>query len=214
MTWIGLQSVRGMPREWILCVAAPLLLVAVAGGQVYVARTAGLSPWKGGGFGMFSTVDAPAARFLRAYLLRDSEEIPVMIPRGLQPFAAEVRTLPHPRSLRLLAEKLAGGTWVPYRFTTAVQRYLDGSGAPDLSELPDRDQTGVALGSDDRPIVFGDVPLLRMLPREEALRLRTEAMAFAGIRVELWRYKFDAGSARLVASLALKATVERTRPSP
>src|SRR5438552_13657048 len=144
-----------MPKTWILRVAAPSLLVIVAAGQAYLARTAGLSPWKGGGFGMFSTVDTPSARFLRAYLLRGSEAIPVLIPRVLQPLAAEVRTLPRPRALTSLADKLAGGTWVPYRFTPSVQRYLDAGGAPDLSRLPDRDQTDFGGGSDDRPLLVG-----------------------------------------------------------
>jgi hypothetical protein len=35
----------------------PALLCLVAIGQVYLARARDLSPWKGGGFGMFSTND-------------------------------------------------------------------------------------------------------------------------------------------------------------
>jgi hypothetical protein len=38
------------------------LLVVVAGAQVTLATTAGLSPWKGGGFGMFATTDDAGRR--------------------------------------------------------------------------------------------------------------------------------------------------------
>jgi hypothetical protein len=45
-----------------------LLLVAVALLQIALAHTAGLSPWKGGGFGMFSTTDRAEGRYLRVYV--------------------------------------------------------------------------------------------------------------------------------------------------
>lgn len=42
-----------------------LLLVVTAAAQMTAARVATLSPWKGGGFGMFSTLDAPGFRDVR-----------------------------------------------------------------------------------------------------------------------------------------------------
>ena len=36
---------------------APALLVAVASTQIALSRTFDLTAWKGGGFGMFSTLD-------------------------------------------------------------------------------------------------------------------------------------------------------------
>ena len=44
------------------------LLVAVAGVQVMLATTAGLSAWKGGGFGMFSTTDDGGRRYVRIFV--------------------------------------------------------------------------------------------------------------------------------------------------
>jgi hypothetical protein len=44
------------------------LLVAVASVQVVLTRTAGLSPWKGGGFGMFSTTDDSGRRRVRVFV--------------------------------------------------------------------------------------------------------------------------------------------------
>lgn len=43
---------------------APLLLVIVAGAQLTCVTHHGLTPWKGGGFGMFATINSPSNRFL------------------------------------------------------------------------------------------------------------------------------------------------------
>lgn len=56
---------------------AIVLLVAVAAGQVLVAHFSPLTPWKGGGFGMFSTFDSPQTRSLRVSVLTDSGWAPV-----------------------------------------------------------------------------------------------------------------------------------------
>lgn len=49
--------------QW-LGVPPVALLVVVALLQMTLAHTVGLSPWKGGGFGMFSTVDSPDYRMV------------------------------------------------------------------------------------------------------------------------------------------------------
>ena len=46
----------------------PLLLVLVAASQAFCVTQGKLSPWKGGGFGMFSTVDSPPSRRLSVQL--------------------------------------------------------------------------------------------------------------------------------------------------
>ncbi len=49
-----------MPREWPdrLRLLPPLCLIGVALVQLGLASAASLSPWLGGGFGMFSTTDS------------------------------------------------------------------------------------------------------------------------------------------------------------
>jgi hypothetical protein len=44
------------------------LLVSVACVQIILTRTSGLSPWKGGGFGMFSTTDDSGRRRVRVFV--------------------------------------------------------------------------------------------------------------------------------------------------
>lgn len=72
------KSDKIWPPWWSLPV---LLAIGVALWQIYLAQRAGLSPSKGGGFGLFSTVDKLENRNLRAYLITDTKEIPFAIPR-------------------------------------------------------------------------------------------------------------------------------------
>lgn len=59
------RSQGSAPRwlHWLPCI----LLVVVAVHQIAAARFADLSPWKGGGFGMFSSIDSKSTRLLRVY---------------------------------------------------------------------------------------------------------------------------------------------------
>jgi hypothetical protein len=68
-----------MPLAWrrLLLYLPPVLLVAVAGTQITLSQTRLLVPWKGGGFGMFSSVDREGNRIIRAFLIADGREQPV-----------------------------------------------------------------------------------------------------------------------------------------
>jgi hypothetical protein len=48
--------------------AIPALLATVALVQIFLVNTTGLSPWKGGGFGMFSTIDSVTERRVVAHV--------------------------------------------------------------------------------------------------------------------------------------------------
>ena len=43
-----------------------VVLLSVAAVQLVLVRSAGLTPWKGGGFGMFAAVDGGAVRILKS----------------------------------------------------------------------------------------------------------------------------------------------------
>ena len=64
----------------LLSSLAPGLLVLVACVQLTLVRTSDLTAWKGGGFGMFSTYDAPTSRALRLVLLTEEGEAVVAFP--------------------------------------------------------------------------------------------------------------------------------------
>lgn len=81
-----------------------LLLLSVAGAQMVLARTTLLSPWKGGGFGMFAAVDGLPFRWLRIYVTAPERSEELAIPVSLQDQAHRAATWPRERSLRGVAQ--------------------------------------------------------------------------------------------------------------
>jgi len=84
-----------------------VLLVAVACGQLVLARTAGLTPWKGGGFGMFSTLDHGAFRRVSVVVEAPNRSEAVEIAPSLEDAEARAVNCPTDRLLRTLAAGVA-----------------------------------------------------------------------------------------------------------
>jgi len=84
----------------------PLLLVAMAGVQAGLVRQRALSPWKGGGFGMFSTLDARPFRYLRVILSAPQRSEELLIPASLEDAAAAAEILPTDAQLGRLAARI------------------------------------------------------------------------------------------------------------
>lgn len=82
------------------------LLVLVAAAQVVAARTGPISPWLGGGFGMFSTTDAPSRRHLHAVALREGLREELELPEVLRLSVRKAKSFPSERRLRALAREL------------------------------------------------------------------------------------------------------------
>lgn len=82
------------------------LLVVVAAAQVIAAKAGPLSPWLGGGFGMFSTTDAPSRRHLHAVALREGLREELELPEGLALSVRKAKSFPSERRLRALARRL------------------------------------------------------------------------------------------------------------
>jgi hypothetical protein len=83
------------------------LLVVVAGAQVTLATTAGLSPWKGGGFGMFSTTDDGGRRYVRVFVSAFERSEEITISRSLEDAARRAAVLPRDSELSRLARRVA-----------------------------------------------------------------------------------------------------------
>ena len=95
-------------RDRILPYVVPSLLLAIAAVQIYNEHVNDLNPWKGGGFGMFSTVDEPGRRIVRSYLIgEEGQEAPLRIPTSLQRLTWEVRSFPTPDRVTRLARGVA-----------------------------------------------------------------------------------------------------------
>jgi hypothetical protein len=94
-------------RAGLLRVVAPALLIAVASVQIALARMVQLSPWLGGGFGMFSTTDTWPRRQLRAFALREGVRRELAVPASAGRDAMRALALPSEAHLRALARRLA-----------------------------------------------------------------------------------------------------------
>jgi hypothetical protein len=80
-----------------------VLLALVAVAQITLARRAELSPWLGGGFGMFSSTDHGTARFVRAFALGPGGPEPLAVAPDLERQKLLARDLPTARNAGALA---------------------------------------------------------------------------------------------------------------
>ena len=84
-----------------------LLLLLVAGNQFRLVSTTALSPWWGGGFGMFATTDGWATRHLHVFAIRPGVRCELAIPLSLRKKVERVLTLPSDAQLQALAHQFA-----------------------------------------------------------------------------------------------------------
>jgi hypothetical protein len=82
------------------------LLIVVACVQIYLARNANLIPWKGGGFGMFSTTDGNANRYLRIYVSGPQRSEEILIKPSLEDLATRAQMYPGNSQLEKLAKAI------------------------------------------------------------------------------------------------------------
>jgi hypothetical protein len=85
--------------------AAAMLSLALV--QVWLVQSAQLSPWKGGGFGMFASTDGGQNRRVRIYLIDGvSEQSATPGSLGLKKLAQQAGTMPTPGMLERLAREV------------------------------------------------------------------------------------------------------------
>lgn len=182
-------------RVWL----APICLCLVAALHLYRVSTAGQTPWKGGGFGMFSTFDAENARFVRGWLLTEQGTRPIEIPSELDKRVAELRAAPNQAGLDELALRLTQRTWYDpvaarQHFAAALQNEptsqpLDGERLRALRETRQPAESMVA------------VPTSTPLVANKKTERREPTIPFRGVRVELWKFTMPPGTANLQAEL-------------
>lgn len=93
-------------RSWLAYLSI-FVLLAIAGMQISLAEFSVLTPWKGGGFGMFSTIDSSAYRVLRVYALAPGEERRVDLPASLAGPAYSIACFPTQNRLLGFAKRIA-----------------------------------------------------------------------------------------------------------
>lgn len=201
-------------RKNLFVYAAPALLCVIASGQIYVARTTLLSPWKGGGFGMFSTVDSPAARFLRIYLVTQDEEIPILLSSDMNARAQKMRTIPTESGLRNIADDVSRVQWVGYQMNNAVDHYHDllskySAADGNLNRREQIRASNSVTETNNKVIDFGKAKIVRRLEMGESPSPHNPPITFTKVRAELWMIKFDAQASQLRATRVFEVTVDR-----
>jgi hypothetical protein len=97
------------------------LLVVVALHQLGATVYGDLTPWLGGGFGMFATLDTPGNRVISAHLLEPDFRREIVIPESLSDAAERARAFPTRRRLTELAGRLAANPQYSRHTAEAVE---------------------------------------------------------------------------------------------
>ena len=179
---------------------APALLILVACFQMFSAYANDQSPWKGGGFGMFSTVDSPRARFLKIYLVSENGEVAVRPPPRLSRLQRKVRTKPTQDNLDLLARTLGKETWVRAPFPNLFYS-AQTNGGQQQTDIP-----GASLEIDTEFLTRSKLPREPEFPAEFLV-------AYESIRVELWKYHYETENSTVRAIKQFEISAERPDPS-
>jgi hypothetical protein len=148
---------------------------------------------------MFTTVDSPSARFLRVYLVTETGEVPVLMPRELNKLSHQVRVMPRVKRLAELTDRLRKGTWVPLTMVSASQHYQDLLRAAGDDYRDSADDIQYQVQNSTPYLDFEDIQLVRMLGKNEPLST-DKPLKITGVRVEVWRYLFDQEELALRAS--------------
>lgn len=91
-------------QKWMFSYLPIILFVAIAAHHFYWVHHGHLSPWLGGGYGMFSTTDYGPTRYIRVYALQDNIiQEQIEIPERLTMLARKTRGLPDDKNIRSLA---------------------------------------------------------------------------------------------------------------
>lgn len=170
--------------------AAPLvLLIAIALVQIWLSAAIDLTPWKGGGFGMFSTVDHVPSRFIRVFLVLrgdGGQEVPISLPterREIGELARAVRAAPgNTDVLHDLANRLRFVHWVDQ----------------DTSKLPPHPPDG------------GKPPTRLIAAATKTTQPGTPPVPFDALRVEVWKLRYDGDAHKLTTDLVAQTTVAGT----
>jgi hypothetical protein len=181
---------------------APICLCLVAALHFYRVSTAGQTPWKGGGFGMFSTIDSEHSRFVHAYVMTKDGPLPLKIPSELDKKTAELRAAPNQQLLQALADKLAQRSWVD---PEAAQQRLLKQLKSRTTEVPLTGQQLRAMRTSAPPTTLVSqrptTSLVATNPNES-----TAEIPFTAVRVEVWKLEMPRGTTQLKPRLLLSTT--------
>lgn len=186
-------------RHFFLSYFPSVVLAVIACVQLLASQVVHITPWKGGGFGMFSTVDSLAARFLKVYLVTPDGDVPVKVPKHMEEKVRYIRSVPLSSSVQRLAHDLSQEMWV-------LNNYQDFAQASNKSRRQQSDlleKSSSTHSSNNGTKDFNDEVAISpsiVVPPKYRVRERYEnpnsssVAQFTAVRVELWVYRFDSKS--------------------
>lgn len=168
---------------------APGILVGIALLQLGLSHFGTLTPWKGGGFGMFASVDSLGMRVVSCEGVTHSGETIRILPfRGINPATVDGwRAMPRNSTLQRLGNELLGMRFVPTgtRQNAATEQFLAEN--PQLQgQLAPMPQSGAK--KTYRPLLPNDPP-----PSEG------EFITLAELRMQWWKIRFDGETKQFTA---------------
>lgn len=95
-------------RLWI----TPVILVTVALIQIHESFFNNLTPWKGGGFGMFSSTKTPSSYFFRLRIKTEDGIFPAYIPSEYDVHIKKIRSQPSKRAVENLSFRIFNSHWI------------------------------------------------------------------------------------------------------
>jgi hypothetical protein len=117
----GIDEAReSLPQRLAPAIPA-LVLVIIAAHQIYLAQIHDLDPWKGGGFGMFSTSEGAGSRHTHVFVTQASGEREIDLPEDLEDLDERLAALPSDRRLGEFARELSATIRVEHPDHTAVR---------------------------------------------------------------------------------------------
>jgi hypothetical protein len=158
-------------RDRVLTWIAPVLLIALASTQLYLSTARDLTPWKGGGFGMFASNDRLSYRAMQATIATDRGEIVIDIhalrDQGGAARAAfsNARALMDPIRGRALAAVVARGQWQIEDGVAQFERWLPEGDPGPVVHAEDGDRLVVHGGRFDVWRTTYDRDARRLVPR-------------------------------------------------
>jgi hypothetical protein len=176
------------------------IVVTIASVQLSCALGGTLSPWKGGGFGMFASIDSPTDRFLSIVAFGESgEEYAVDVPFGRfrRPETLSTRY----RSYTVIVPSQG-------RVTNLAATVL---AADLLPSRPERAQMGTGLVYSRYALLINEPGVQRKrLTLLSPLRLSRSLQNIREVRVQVMRVSFDTKERRAVLEAVGPVGVART----
>jgi len=91
-----------------LNVPLPTVVVLLVGAlQIYLTSTTNLMPWKGGGFGMFPTINSSLHRYVRVFVSAPERSEEILLRGELRRLAARIQAFPAELLLKSLGREIA-----------------------------------------------------------------------------------------------------------